>query len=49
MILCVCSVGLMFGMMIDIGPPKFYSTPPPPMSFVLKILRSYIIDIFYSV
>ena len=24
---CVCSVGLMFGMMIDCG-PKFYSVPP---------------------
>ena len=27
---CVCSVGLMFGMMIYIG-PKFYSVPPPPI------------------
>ena len=26
---CACSVGLMFGMMIDIG-SKFYSVPPPP-------------------
>ena len=27
---CVCSVGLMFGMMIDIG-PKFYCVPHPPI------------------
>ena len=34
---CVCSVGLMFGMMIDTC-PKFYSVPPPPMRVTYRLM-----------
>ena len=32
---CVCSVELMFGMIINIG-PKFYSVPSPPMGVTYR-------------